>query len=439
MLARNVVKLVVERRRGLPFSRFRAKLVGALLGLDHHPGAAGADRRRRADPQQHAEVGQPAGRRGPQLGAADRPASTTASARTSSSATRRRWRGRSRPTMIRARDVDGIGRLLQTGVTPAGVRRVDVYELSGRRSRSASPRRTRPGDRRARRTRRATRWPPAWRRAAPASRISRWRAAASSCRPARSSSIRRPGSRGRRRRQRAAHRQADHRIAAHHRRLRELQPAALPDAAAAGHVPLALPDDDADDPRQRDVDGPLPGQAHHASGADAGRRARARSARAISITASSRRRATSSARSIEAFNSMAAELRQPASSTADRAEEPAARGPPPLHRDDSGAHRHGRGLDRRRRAHRNDQRRRLPAARGGSHRHRHAGRAAVRARRSPPARARCCTRRTRRAGTRRRTRSRWPATAGNCTWRRRRRRCRARTAWRPAPCSCSTT
>jgi two-component system, NtrC family, nitrogen regulation sensor histidine kinase NtrY len=32
-LARNVVKLFVERRRGLPFSRFRAKLVMALLGL----------------------------------------------------------------------------------------------------------------------------------------------------------------------------------------------------------------------------------------------------------------------------------------------------------------------------------------------------------------------------------------------------------------------
>ena len=33
VLARNVVKLVVERRRGLPFSRFRAKLVLAMLGL----------------------------------------------------------------------------------------------------------------------------------------------------------------------------------------------------------------------------------------------------------------------------------------------------------------------------------------------------------------------------------------------------------------------
>ena len=33
VLARNIVKLVVERRRGLPFSRFRAKLLLALLGL----------------------------------------------------------------------------------------------------------------------------------------------------------------------------------------------------------------------------------------------------------------------------------------------------------------------------------------------------------------------------------------------------------------------
>ncbi|HZB25315.1 MAG TPA: ATP-binding protein [Vicinamibacterales bacterium] len=33
VLARNIVKLIVERRRGLPFSRFRAKLVLVLLGL----------------------------------------------------------------------------------------------------------------------------------------------------------------------------------------------------------------------------------------------------------------------------------------------------------------------------------------------------------------------------------------------------------------------
>src|SRR6185436_316025 len=33
VLARNIVKLVVERRRGLPFSRFRVKLVAVLLGM----------------------------------------------------------------------------------------------------------------------------------------------------------------------------------------------------------------------------------------------------------------------------------------------------------------------------------------------------------------------------------------------------------------------
>ena len=33
VLARNIVKLVVERRRALPFARFRAKLVGVLLGM----------------------------------------------------------------------------------------------------------------------------------------------------------------------------------------------------------------------------------------------------------------------------------------------------------------------------------------------------------------------------------------------------------------------
>ena len=37
VLARNVVKLVVERRRGLPFARFRAKLVLLLLGMTFIP------------------------------------------------------------------------------------------------------------------------------------------------------------------------------------------------------------------------------------------------------------------------------------------------------------------------------------------------------------------------------------------------------------------
>ena len=51
VLARNVIKSMVEGRRGLPFGRFRAKLVLALLGMTRDPGGARADRRqpRRAD------------------------------------------------------------------------------------------------------------------------------------------------------------------------------------------------------------------------------------------------------------------------------------------------------------------------------------------------------------------------------------------------------
>ena len=37
VLARNIIKLVVERRRALPFARFRAKLVAVLLGLTLMP------------------------------------------------------------------------------------------------------------------------------------------------------------------------------------------------------------------------------------------------------------------------------------------------------------------------------------------------------------------------------------------------------------------
>ena len=33
VLARNILKMVVERRRGLPFAKFRSKLVGVLLGM----------------------------------------------------------------------------------------------------------------------------------------------------------------------------------------------------------------------------------------------------------------------------------------------------------------------------------------------------------------------------------------------------------------------
>src|SRR3954469_10707369 len=37
ILARNVIKLVIERRKALPFARFRAKLVAVLLGMTFVP------------------------------------------------------------------------------------------------------------------------------------------------------------------------------------------------------------------------------------------------------------------------------------------------------------------------------------------------------------------------------------------------------------------
>src|SRR6266699_3515192 len=37
VLARNVIKLVIERRKALPFARFRAKLVAVLLGMTFIP------------------------------------------------------------------------------------------------------------------------------------------------------------------------------------------------------------------------------------------------------------------------------------------------------------------------------------------------------------------------------------------------------------------
>ena len=37
VLARNVIKLIIERRKALPFARFRAKLVAVLLGMTFIP------------------------------------------------------------------------------------------------------------------------------------------------------------------------------------------------------------------------------------------------------------------------------------------------------------------------------------------------------------------------------------------------------------------
>ena len=124
-----------------------------------------------------------------------------------------------------------------------------------------------------------------------------------------------------------------------------------------------------------------------------------------------------------------------------RAEEPAARRAPPLHRDDARAHRDGRRLARRRRADRDHQRRGAAAARASTATvDRHAGRATCSRATICSRSARCCARRTRRArhagGARDHARARRPRTApggrGDAAAGRGRRRSKAR-------CSCSTT
>jgi two-component system nitrogen regulation sensor histidine kinase NtrY len=129
VLARNVVKLLVERRRGLPFSRFRAKLVGALLGLTIIPALlvliVGAELIRSSTRKW---VSQPVDA---VLSSAQQIAQEYYRQREDAVVRHAAAVARTvRPEMIREADVEGIGRVLQTGVTPVGVRRVDVYELA---------------------------------------------------------------------------------------------------------------------------------------------------------------------------------------------------------------------------------------------------------------------------------------------------------------------
>ena len=138
-------------------------------------------------------------------------------------------------------------------------------------------------------------------------------------------------------------------------RLRGLPAAARAEGAAVRRLPVVLPDGDAADPGRRDVDGPVPGQAHHASGAAAGgggagdRRRPSRSPRrAARPTTSSARW---SKRSTAWPSELAASRRELERSTdRSRAQAPRSRRAAPLHRDDPRAHRDGRRLGRRRRA-----------------------------------------------------------------------------------------
>ena len=72
VLARNIVKLIVERRKALPFARFRAKLVALLLGMTLVPDGPRADCRQRADSHEHRPLVQRADGRHPVVGEPDR-------------------------------------------------------------------------------------------------------------------------------------------------------------------------------------------------------------------------------------------------------------------------------------------------------------------------------------------------------------------------------
>ena len=77
--------------------------------------------------------------------------------------------------------------------------------------------------------------------------------------------------RGRRGGQRLPDRRPGRAVAPHDRGLRGLPAAARAEGAAVRRLRVVLPDGDAAHPRRRDVDGPVPGQAHHPAGPAAGR------------------------------------------------------------------------------------------------------------------------------------------------------------------------
>ena len=290
VLARNIIKLIVERRRALPFARFRAKLVAVLLGMTLIPAVlvllVGSELiRNSVDRWFNAPMDD-------MLSAADCIASDyyqRAAARLAARGTRLaarasagadvQWRGRGRgarshrcPTSPQ----DGSKMVEVYRVTPgsAAARQVDAGV-------STSPRLTMPrgyaravADRLAAHAASGRRGAPtlehaAGRRRADSGRGRRAAARDGGRRPASwLPAITSPASSRRRARRMT-------------RRLRGLQAAARAEAAAGRRLPLVLPDGHADDSGRRDVDGAVPGEAHHAARAACSRRPRRRSAPAI--------------------------------------------------------------------------------------------------------------------------------------------------------------
>ena len=128
VLARNVVKLVVERRRGLPFSRFRAKLVLALLGLTIVPSVlvliVGGELIRSSTERWFSQ---------PIDDVLRRPTrsrwTTTAIARRSWPSTPSASPGSCRPLAVEAGDIDAVRSALAPEVTQGRVGLVEVYRL----------------------------------------------------------------------------------------------------------------------------------------------------------------------------------------------------------------------------------------------------------------------------------------------------------------------
>ena len=129
VLARNIVKLAVERRRGLPFSRFRAKLVGALLGLTIIPALLVPHRRGRVDSEQTAEVGQSTRGFGADLGAPDRqrvpPGAGGVVVRQAAAVA-----GALPPALLKDGDAEGLRRFLDREMAAGSARRIEVYRVS---------------------------------------------------------------------------------------------------------------------------------------------------------------------------------------------------------------------------------------------------------------------------------------------------------------------
>ena len=140
VLARNIVKLVVERRRGAAVRALPRQAGRAAARHDARAGGARADRRQRADSHEHRPLVQRADGRHPVVGRTRSPATTTTSGSCSVERPRRAHRARagrrrSRATRRRA----PIRDLLAPDVTLQRVQMVEVYRVGAGRAVAAEP------------------------------------------------------------------------------------------------------------------------------------------------------------------------------------------------------------------------------------------------------------------------------------------------------------